>query len=147
MLEELKHPAIILTQQERYRLFEILNLFSFIWKRNQNEYEFEIDTIHKNNMIEIGISYLGFNYHDESWDCWEYIRAEKIAEEEFCQGKNSANHVPFEKPFGLLVGIAKHCYVWETTCDDETKKVAYADQIKELPGFYRFTFAIGDNRA
>ncbi len=146
MSEVSVNPATILTEQERNRLFALLNLFSAIWESGKHNFGFEVHTIHKENLVEIRISYIGFNYHDESWDCWEYVRAEKITENEFCQGEKQTNRTAFEEPFDCLKGIAGHCSVWETTCGREIRKAAYVDQIIDFSGFYRFTVVKGNNR-
>ena len=137
---------MVLTQQERYRLFSLLASFTDIWERNRHHCGAEIQTIHKDSTVEIRVTYVGYNYHDECWDCWEYVRAEKIGEDEFRRGKDSADRPAFEKPFDCLAGIAGHCYVCGVAREQESGKAAYMDEISGLPGYYRFTAAGGNNR-
>lgn len=139
-------PTMRLTQQEQDGLLELLNHFSYILEKRKHEFDFEMYTIQTEHLVEIKSSYMGFNYHDEDWTCWEYVRAEKITDTEFYQAENNHCMKSFEKPFDCLVGIAGRCYVCETTGINEFKKEAYIDQISALPGFYRITIGNFNNR-
>ena len=84
MSEESMNPSTIgLSQREQDELLGILNSFSYILEEAKNNYCVEIYTIRNENMVETRLSYLGFIYHDEDWDCWRYVRAEKITEDEY----------------------------------------------------------------
>ena len=153
---------------EQVSLFQFLDAFFSRTETSAHFYQEELNIKEENwcgntraerfydiNYVEVRKTTWTFNYHDEDWNEYTVLRAEKITKEEFDQKSQGSGEKGFPEPFDCWRNSADCCFVyaseklfWSDSRPYERwygYHIAYIHGLEDLTGYYRFIYSRGND--
>ena len=159
-LENHVNGILTISSSERNELFCIIDCFfacskadavSYLHalKNESDPYLKYVTRSYSDYYAEVYLTSWAFNHHDEDWDEYEFLRAEKITEDEYNMQTKRDDLQCFTGPFDRLKQEAEKCYVYVYAYSSDgwyDCRVAYVKGLRSLSGFYRLIYARSDDR-